>query len=307
MSEHSYKGQDSEKILLTGATGYVGGRLLSRLINDGREVRCLVRRPGSLSQDIHKRAEVVKGDLLDANSLKGVFKDISTAYYLVHSMGMGGDFEKKDRVAAENFVASAEKAGVKRIVYLGGLGRGEDLSTHLASRQEVGRVLRDSKIPVIEFRAAVIVGSGSLSFEMIKALVNKLPVMTTPKWVSTMTQPIYIGDVIEYLVASLSVDIQESVVVEIGGADRVSYLGMMEEYAMQTDKKRLMIKVPVLTPRLSSWWLWLVTPLQADVGRELIEGVRNETVVADDTAERLFDIRPLGINEAIKAALSENI
>ena len=184
--------------------------------------------------------------------------------------------------------AAARAAGAGRIVYLGGLGRGPSLSRHLRSRHEVGRILRESGVPTIELRASIVIGSGSLSFEMVRALVERLPVMITPRWVSQPTQPIAIEDLVDYLVAALDVDLDGSTVFEIGGADRVSYVDVMQEYARQRGLRRLMIRVPVLTPRLSSLWLGLVTPVYARVGRELIESIRNATVVDDDSARRLF-------------------
>jgi uncharacterized protein YbjT (DUF2867 family) len=231
-------------------------------------------------------------------------RDIHTAYYLVHSMAAGGGFEERDRRSAENFAAAARKHGVSRIIYLGGLGVSGRLSSHLASRQEVGEILRRSGVPTIEFRASIIIGSGSVSFEMVRALVEKLPVMIAPRWVRSLAQPISIEDVIAYLTEALELDDGNSYVLEIGGADRVSYMGIMQEYARQRGLKRIMIPVPVLTPWLSSLWLGLVTPIYSRVGRQLIEGVRNETVVKNDLALRVFDVRPRGIGEAIARALS---
>lgn len=292
-----------ERVLLTGATGYVGGRLLRRLEARGGELRCLARRAEFLRAKVSAGTEVVEGDLLDGASLEAALRGIDAAYYLVHSMGSRGDFQDQDRRAAENFAEAARRCGVKRIIYLGGLGHGEELSTHLKSRQEVGRVLRESGVPTIEFRASIIIGSGSLSFEMIRALVEKLPVMVTPQWVSSKAQPLAVEDLLEYLVAALDILLEESRVYEIGGADRVSYLEIMKEYARRRRLRRWMIRVPVLTPNLSSLWLGLVTPVYARVGRKLIDSVRNDTVVRDSSATRDFDIRPRGIGEAIERAL----
>jgi uncharacterized protein YbjT (DUF2867 family) len=296
----------SEKplILLTGATGYVGGRLLRALEAKGQPVRCLARRPEFLRPRVLPSTEVVPGDVLDPDSLRAALEGVHTAYYLVHSMGSGSAFEEVDRCAAHCFAQAAREAGVRRIIYLGGLGGGEELSPHLASRQDTGRVLRQSGVPTLELRASIIIGSGSLSFEMLRALVEKLPVMIIPRWVRTRAQPIAIEDVIAYLVAALEVETSESQVYEIGGADQVSYMGLMREYARQRGLRRWMIPVPVLTPWLSSQWLGLVTPVYARVGRELIEGVRNETVVRDDAALRVFPVRPRGIREAIARALT---
>lgn len=290
-------------ILLIGATGYIGGRLLRALEDSGLRLRCLARRPEFLRNRVSASTEIVKGDVLDPESLEEALVGVDTAYYLVHSMGSGRDFAMKDRSAAENFARAARDAGIRRIVYLGGLGSGPGLSPHLASRQEVGRMLRESGVPTIEFRASIIIGSGSLSFEMIRSLVDRLPVMITPRWVRIPAQPIAIEDVIAYLVEALDVDIEASIIVEIGGGDRVTYEGIMLEYARQRGLKRLMIRVPVLTPGLSSLWLGLVTPVYARIGRTLIDSIPHETVVTDDLAIRLFDIRPRGIREAIERAL----
>jgi hypothetical protein len=202
------------------------------------------------------------------------------------------------------FATAARDAGVQRIVYLGGLGSGSELSAHLRSRQEVGRILRESGVPTIELRASIVIGSGSASFEMIRALVEKLPVMITPRWVKTRSQPIAVEDVIAYLMQALDIQISGSRVVEIGGVDQVSYLDLMKEYAHQRGLRRWMIPVPVLSPRLSSLWLGLVTPVYARVGRELVDSLRNETIVRDRSAEALFSVRPLGYREALKRALA---
>ena len=292
-------------ILLTGATGYVGGRLLPLLVADGWRVRCLARHPEHLSPRVPAGVEVEPGDLLDAASLGAAMQGVKAAFYLVHSMGATGDFETQDRLAAENFAAAARAAGVRRIVYLGGLGEDEpDLSAHLRSRHEVGARLRAYGVPVIEFRASIIIGSGSLSFEMIRALVERLPVMVTPRWVRVTAQPIAIGDVLAYLRAALTIETgHHSLTVEVGGPDQVSYGELMREYARQRGLRRWMIPVPLLTPRLSSLWLGLVTPLYARVGRKLVDSLRHPTVVRDDSAQRLFHIRPIGLGEAIARAL----
>ncbi len=248
--------------------------------------------------------EVVKGDVLDPESLARAMVGVHTAYYLVHSMASANSFEAEDRLAANAFAVAARDAGVNRIIYLGGLGSGGNLSAHLRSRQEVGRILRESGVPTIEFRAAIVIGSGSASFEMIRALVEKLPVMITPRWVTTGTQPIAIEDVIAYLKKAVDLLSNVSRIVEIGGADQVTYLDLMKEYAHQRGLKRWMIPVPVLSPRLSSLWLGLVTPVYARVGRELVDSLRNETIVRDRSADALFSIHPLGYREALKRALA---
>ncbi|MCJ7498968.1 NAD(P)H-binding protein [bacterium] len=297
--------KDENLILVTGATGYIGGRLLTALEKRGKKVRCLARKPEHLLANVAAGTQVVKGDLFDTESLKNALEGVHTAYYFVHSLGGGSDYEQRDRQAAANFSEAARTCGVSKIIYLGGLGSGNGLSTHLASRQEVGRILRESGVGAIEFRASIILGSGSLSFELIRALVGRLPVMITPRWVRTPAQPISIKDVIEYLVQALDVDARDCPVFEIGGADIVSYLGIMRQYAARRGVTRLFIPVPVLTPWLSSLWLALVTPLYARVGRQLIEGVRNETTVHDTSARDSFTIRPMGIVEAIDRAMNK--
>lgn len=293
----------NELILVTGATGYVGGRLWRMLEKDGRRVRCLVRRETGLALQVGAGTEVVIGEVLDADSLGPALDGVTLAYYLIHSMSSGKDFEDQDRTAARNFAAAAAWAGVQRIIYLGGLGHGQNLSPHLRSRHEVGDVLRESGVPVLELRASIVIGSGSLSFEMIRALVERLPAMITPRWVEIETQPIAVDDLLAYMVAALDVPLAASRVFEIGGADRVSYGDLMREYARQRGLRRAMIRVPVLTPRLSSLWLGLVTPLYARVGRKLIESVKHPTVVRDLSAREVFHVQPRGSREAIAAAM----
>jgi uncharacterized protein YbjT (DUF2867 family) len=290
-------------VLIAGATGYVGSRLVEALERSGWSLRCLARRPEFLKPRVAPGTEVVKGDVFDPASLRAAMEGVDAAYYLVHSMASGDRFEARDRDGAHTFAAAAREQGVRRMIYLGGLGAGKALSTHLASRQEVGQILRESGVPTIEFRASIIIGSGSLSFEMVRALVEKLPAMITPRWVSTPAQPIAIEDVIAYLLAALDIELEGSDVFEIGGADRVSYMGIMREYARQRGLRRMMIPVPLLTPWLSSLWLGLVTPIYARVGRRLIEGVRNETVVRSDAAQKAFEVKPRGIAEAIGEAI----
>lgn len=291
-------------ILLTGATGYIGGRLLKRFEAENQRVRCLVRRPEFLRSRAGPETEIVGGDLLNAESLKQAMTGVHTAYYLVHSMGMADGFEETDRKAAENFAAAARAEGIPKIIYLGGLGSAaSQLSPHLRSRQEVGEILRRSGIGVIEFRASIILGSGSLSFEMIRALVERLPVMITPRWVKALAQPISIDDVLQYLRCALDLSITASQIFEIGGPDRMSYGDLMREYARQRGLRRLMLAVPVLTPRLSSLWLGLVTPVYARVGRKLINSIRHATVVQDDAGMRMFPVRPMGVRDAIASAI----
>jgi len=287
-------------ILLTGGTGYVGGRLLKAFERQHVPLRALVRRSPTPSAPT---TEWVSGDVLDDASLRRAMSGVRTAYYLIHSMATPGHFAERDRDAARRFAAAARESGVERIIYLGGLGGGRDLSEHLASRQEVGRILRESDVPVIEFRASIIVGAGSLSYEIVRSLVDKLPVMITPRWVTTLAQPIAIDDVVEYLQEAAQQ--AEGGIYEIGGTDRVSYAGLMKEYARQKGCRRLLIRVPVLSPGLSGLWLRLMAPRYARVGRALIEGVRNETVVQNPEAQSRFKVRPRGVAEAIRHAREE--
>jgi uncharacterized protein YbjT (DUF2867 family) len=291
-------------VLIAGATGYVGGELLNTLLSAGYTVRCIARHPEVLRAKALPRLEAVEGDILDSASVRAAMADVGTAYYLIHSMGSTKSFEEQDRTAAQNFANAAREAGVQRIIYLGGLGRSSDqLSAHLRSRQEVGEILRASGVPVIEFRASVVIGSGSLSFEMIRALVERLPVMIAPRWVSVDAQPIAIADLLAYLLTALDHPVDASEIFEIGGKDRVSYGGLMREYARQRGLKRFVISVPFLTPRLSSLWLGLVTPLYVRVGRKLIDSIRHSTIVEDSRALTEFGIRPCGFREAIAAAI----
>ena len=282
--------QSSLVVLVTGATGYVGGRLVPRLIEAGHRVRCLVRDLSRLQgRAWFPRVEVVRGDLLNPNSLADAMRDVNVVYYLIHSLGEGGDFARLDVTAARNCSAAAKSAGVARIIYLGGLGDSStDLSPHLRSRQETGVALRQFGVPVTEFRAAVIVGSGSLSFEMVRYLAERLPVMICPKWVFTRIQPIAIRNVLDYLVAAIEFPECAGRIIEIGGEDVLTYAEMMTRYARVRGLKRLLIAVPVLTPRLSSYWVHLITPIPAKVARPLIKGLVNEVVVHDDAARRLF-------------------
>ncbi|MBT5020964.1 MAG: SDR family oxidoreductase [Planctomicrobium sp.] len=294
----------TDRVLLTGATGYVGGRLLTLLQQHGHLVRCLTRRPDALADVKNDLTEVVQGDVLEPSSLETAFEGIDTAYYFVHSMGAAGDFEEQDRIAAENFSKAAAAAGVRRIIYLGGLGNPDHhLSQHLRSRQETGDVLRMHHPQVVEFRASIVIGSGSLSFEMIRALVERLPIMICPKWVGVKAQPIAIEDLLAYLLAVLDRPHGTSQVFEIGGPDQVSYGELMHEYARQRGLRRLMIPVPLLTPYLSSLWLGLVTPLYARVGRKLVGSLRNPTLLSNNLASRTFEITPRSVPQAIQRAL----
>ncbi len=288
-------------ILVTGATGYVGGRLLRVLSERGLRVRCFARRPEALAQRVPASVEVVGGECLDADAVQRACSGVRVAYYLVHSMSAGAQFEERDRAAAIAFASGAKAAGVRRIVYLGGLAdESTTLSPHLRSRIEVGRILRESGVPCVELRASIVLGSGSLSFEIVRSLVERLPVMVTPRWVESPAQPIAISDLLEILVRAIDV---APGVYEIGGAERTSYAGLMREYARQRGLKRVMLRVPVLTPALSALWLGLVTPVFARVGRLLIESIRSATVVSRPCHE-LFGVQPQSVASAIAAALA---
>ncbi len=294
-------------VLLTGATGYVGGRLIPLLEREPVTLRCLARDPHKLRPLVEERTQIVRGDVLDPTSLDEALHSVTTAYYLVHLMSGSKDFEKEDRRAATNFAQAAKKAGVRRIIYLGGLGDDDQkLSPHLRSRHEVGQILQDSGVETVEFRASVVIGTGSLSFELVKSLTDRLPVMLCPRWLTTATQPIAVDDLLAYLLAARDLPPGKSRIFEIGGAEVTSYGDMLREYARQKGLPRWLISVPVLTPYLSSLWLALVTPTAFEIGRHLIEGLKNPTVVRDKTALEVFSIRPMGTREAIEKALASS-
>jgi uncharacterized protein YbjT (DUF2867 family) len=292
-------------ILLTGASGYVGGRLLPSLENQGYRLRCLARRPEILKPKVSPSTEVVAGDVLDRPSLDAAMRGVDVAYYMVHSMSSTGSFEETDRQAARNFCEAAKAAGVKGLIYLGGLGSDdEELSAHLRSRHEVGEILRQSGLPLCEFRAAAVIGSGSASFELIRALVERLPIMLTPKWCKGKTQPIAIDDLLDYLIEALRIPLSRYRIYEVGGADQVSYAEMMLAYGRQRGLTPRIIPVPVLTPWLSALWLGLITPVYARIGRAIIESIVHVTVVRDNAALTTFSVRPMGIDAAIHRALA---
>ena len=291
-------------VLITGATGFIGRLLIDRLLPDGYPVRCLVR---SGAASLPPGVKTVRGDLLDLSSLGPVMAGIDTAYYLVHSMAGGrSGFERRDREAAENFVTAADRAGVRRVIYLGGLGEtGDDLSEHLRSRLEVAEILRKGRFDTTFLRAAIIIGAGGASFEMVRSLVNRLPVMITPRWVTTRCQPIAVGDVIGYLAGCLADERTAGRTFDIGGPDVLTYKEMMERFARIQGRRLHIIPVPVLTPKLSSYWVGLITPVPPSVSMPLIEGLKNEVVCRENTIRDLIPLRPTPYDEAIRLALAD--
>jgi len=296
--------QSKPTVLLTGASGYVGGRLLPLLEKRPLIVRCLVRKPEKLRPLVGSSTELVQGDVLEPSTLTASLEGVHTAYYLVHLMSGSSNFEHDDRQAAQNFADAAKRSGVQRIIYLGGLGDDADpkLSPHLRSRHEVGEILRKSGIETIEFRAGMVIGAGSLSYQLMKSLTDRLPVMLCPRWLTTLTQPISIDDVLAYLLAAYDLPPGASRIFEIGSPDVVTYGDLIQEYARQQGLRRTLIFVPILTPYLSGLWLALVTPATYEVGRHLIEGLKNPTVVRDTKALETFPIRPMGVKESIRLA-----
>ena len=292
-------------MLVTGATGYIGGRLVPRLLDAGHEVRCFVRSRDRLQhRPWEQRVEVFEGDVLDPGTLEPALSGIDVAYYLIHSLGEGA-FAERDRRAAASFAAASETAGIQRIIYLGGIPpKSTRRSEHLESRLETGEYLRSGSVPVTEFRAGVIVGSGSISFELIRYLTERLPVLITPKWVRSRTQPIAVRNVLEYLMAALEVRESTGQILEIGGAEVLTYGDMFRIYAKVRGLRRYIVGVPVLTPGLSAHWVGLVTPLNARIARPLIHGLDNEVVVTDFRARELFDIELLDYETAVRRALA---
>ncbi|MFB6070681.1 MAG: NAD(P)H-binding protein [Halanaeroarchaeum sp.] len=291
-------------VLVTGAGGFVGSNLVPALLDAGHRVRALVRDPDRY--DPPDGVSVVTGDLLEPPSLEGAFEGIEAAYYLVHSMGAAGDFEERDRVAAHNFAWAASEARVSRVIYLGGLGgREEELSEHLRSRREVESILANGDFDVTVFRAAIVVGAGSASFDIVVQLAKRLPVMITPRWVRTPSQPIYVDDVVAYLVGALADPDTAGRTFEIGGPDVVTYGEMMERTAAALGRRLYVVPVPVLTPRLSAYWVDLVTDVSASVARPLIEGLKNPVVVTDDSVREAISVELTPFDAAVRAALTE--
>lgn len=296
---------DNRTVLITGATGFVGSRLVKELLARGKQIRLLVRNRSAVSV---QGPAVAEGDLLQPLTLQSAFKGIDTAYYLVHSMSGGrAGFERRDKEAAENFRYAAEKAGIQRVIYLGGLGeRGEGLSEHLSSRLEVARILQSGTFSTTFLRAAVILGAGSASFEMIRSLVQRLPVMITPRWVSTRCQPVAIDDVIAYLAGCLDKEETAGNTYDIGGPDILTYREMMERFADLLGRKLLILPVPFLTPTLSSYWVALMTPVKPAVSMPLIEGLSNEVICLDNRIRDIIPIKLMTYDDAVRLALKED-
>jgi uncharacterized protein YbjT (DUF2867 family) len=299
---------DIMRIGVIGATGYVGGRLVPELLACGHAVTCIARTPSRLDQVAWRgEVDVIEADVLDRDSLVAAFTGLDAVYYLVHAMGSSPDFAETDRTSARNAQRAAEATGVGRLIYLGGLGDGEELSHHLSSRHEVGAILSDGEVPVTELRAAVIIGSGSASFEMLRHLVEVLPAMTCPRWVTrTRCQPIAIADVLRYLVRVLDVASTAGQILEIGGPDVMTYQDMMHGYAARAGlRKRIIIPVPLLTPRLSSHWVNLVTPLPIGLARPLVDSLINDVVVTPEfDVSRFIEHEPMSFEDAVDKALS---
>ncbi len=301
---------DSRLVLVVGATGYIGGRLVPRLLESGYNVRCLVRFPRKLTDRpwaTHTGVEIREGDLMDPEALVWAMRGCAVAYYLAHSMISGGPEDTaRDRAMAAGFAEAAERAGLARIVYLGGLGElGESLKEHLASRRDVERALASRRTPVTVLRAAMIIGSGSASFEMLRYLVERLPIMLTPRWVSTPCQPIAVRNVLAYLVECLAVPETEGRRLEIGGPDVLTYRELMAIMAVELGlRRRIVISLPLMTPRLSALWIHLITPIHRRIAAALIEGLRNPVVCRNDDAIRLIPQPLLTVPEAIRLALA---
>ena len=298
--------ESKPSVLVVGATGYIGGLLARSLRDDGVALRCLVRDPSRAGELERIGCEIVRGDVLEPSTLPAALEGIESAYYLVHSMGRGsgGGFAARDARAASNFGSAASAAGLGRLIYLGGLG--EPGSEHLRSRHHTAEVLERSGVPLTYFRAAAVIGAGSESFRVVYHLVDRLPAMVTPRWVSTRTQPIAIADVLAYLRSAPDVDAAAGREIEIGGPAVTTYRGMMEEMARALGRRPpLQVPVPLLTPRLSSLWIGLVTPVDVGVARPLIEGLATETIVTDRSGMDLFEVEPTPIDEAMRAALEE--
>lgn len=291
------------KVLITGANGFIGRRLTQALLQEGVQLRCLVRKMDTTAD---MSIEIVIGDLLKPDTLPAAMKDVDTAFYLVHSMAGGRTgFERRDHDAAQNFVHAAEKAGVRRVIYLGGLGEtGNDLSEHLKSRLEVATILKSGKFETTFLRAAIIIGSEGASFEMIKSLVQRLPVMITPRWVTTLCQPIAVEDVISYLIGCLKDERTAGKTFDIGGPDVLTYKEMMERFGRITGRTIHIIPVPVLTPKLSSYWVGFITPVPPSVSMPLIEGLKNEVICRENSIRHLIPLNLTSFEDAVRRSIA---
>jgi uncharacterized protein YbjT (DUF2867 family) len=292
-------------LAVTGATGFIGRNLVNSLLAEGREVRALVRHP----EEYDVKVEARRADVLDRASLLSALEGVHTAYYLVHSMkNKGRDFAETDRLGAENFLRAAESSDVKRIIYLGGLGEASsDLSEHLKSRAEVGRILQSGQVWTTVLRAAIIIGAGSASWDMLRQLVNRLPVMTTPRWVETRCQPIALRDVLGYLKGCAEAELTASGTFDIGGPDVLTYRQMMMQVAEVLGKHVRIYGIPVLSPRLSSYWVDLVTDVPSSIARPLIDGLRSEVICRDDRIKSLVPIHLTPFRDAVSLALDGKV
>jgi uncharacterized protein YbjT (DUF2867 family) len=293
-------------VLVTGANGFIGQRLTRALLAEDIQLRCLVRKAGTGADT---RVETVQGDLLEPATLPAALAGVDTVYYLVHAMAGGrAGFERRDRDAAGNFVRAADKAGVRRVIYLGGLGEtGDDLSEHLKSRLEVADILRSGTYATTFLRAAIIIGAGGASFEMVKALVERLPIMITPRWVTTRCQPIAVEDVISYLVGCLKDERTTGGTFDIGGPDVLTYKEMMERFGRIRGRTLHILPVPVLTPRLSSYWVGFITPVAPSVSMPLIEGLKNEVICREHTIRELIPLQLTPYENAVRRALAAEV
>ncbi len=289
------------RILVTGATGFIGQRLCPALSADGHEVVAMTRHPENYSG----AGTAVFGDVHQPSTLPAAMESVDIAYYLIHSLD-SQDFERLDAQAAHSFAAAAADAGVKRIIYLGGLGDdADDLSTHLRSRREVEGLLGSTGIPVTVLRAGIIIGDGGISWEMTRQLVERLPAMMTPRWVNTRTQPIALDDVVTYLVAAATVEATVDRTFDIGGSEVLDYAQMLRRVAGLTDRTIRILPVPILTPGLSSWWLALVTDIDTTTGRALVDSMTNEVIVRNDAIREVIDLEPMGFDDAVRRALAD--
>ena len=305
-----------DRVLILGGTGFIGKRLVSELTGKNIRLRLLVRNPSKVPTSILKKKdiEIVKGDIVSGDGLEDAFRGIQTAYYLVHSMGgksmfKNTEFARMDKNAAENFINTADAAGIKRVIYLGGLGEtGKDLSEHLRSREEVAEILSSGKLKATILRAAIIVGAGGASFVMLKYLVERLPVMICPKWIDTKIQPIAVKDVLVYLTGCLFNPDTAGKKFDIGGPEVLTYREMMQQYTEAVGiRKRIIFRAPVLSPRLASYWVDLVTPIPSGIAHPLIEGLKNEVVCLDESIAEYIPIEKTPFKTAVKIAISEKV